>query len=671
LAGKIFINYRRGDDPGHTGRLFDRLQDVFPPEQLFLDVDNIAPGLDFVHVLNDRVAECDVLIAVIGRGWIDARDGAGKRRLEDPEDFVRIEIESALTQGKRVIPVLVGDAQMPRSEDLPQPLRPLSRRNAVRLTHERFRSDAQGLVKALQQALEDTAQRRQAELEAEQRAQKHRRLEDETAARAGENEQRSRREAEARQRTEEESAFAAANRANTVAALDAFLLAHGNGAFADEAQKARAALVAGEEARRRTEVQRALQAAKRANTVSAIEAFELTYPQTAFAEEAGQHKAALVAREEARQRADEDRRLQEASARERAEEDRAFAHVKRTSTVFAIDSFLAVYPATSHAEEAQRLKAALLARENAHRRAAESDDTAALRSFLTTYTRGADVDQIRARLRQLEPRQTWQLAKAAVIIPIALAVVVLGAATLWLDSRSGETPVPAAGTASNASVPPTNPSTQANVSNAPVPETGSSRQTKQPDTAPVPSPDEVAWALIKDSKSPDQLQRFVERFPASTHRPEAEERIASLPATAEKPPPAPGPDPHELARALQFELQRVGCFAGAVNGELDDTTKAAWQRFIKLTSINPPDTASPDAINAVRSIGKRVCPLVCPPGQHAQGEVCAVDAPPSPKRSEAHAAPAIAPPARMTPPPDTRPCRNPRWHRLPGGGCGY
>ena len=161
MTGKIFINYRRGDDAGHTGRLFDRLQDVFPSEQLFLDVDNIAPGLDFVRVLNERVAECDIVLAVIGKGWLDSRDAAGNRRLEEADDFVRIEIASALNQGKRVIPVLVGDAQMPHPEDLPEDLRPLTRRNAVRLTHERFRADTQGLVKAIQHGLaEIDAQRK-------------------------------------------------------------------------------------------------------------------------------------------------------------------------------------------------------------------------------------------------------------------------------------------------------------------------------------------------------------------------------------------------------------------------------------------------------------------------------------------------------------------------------
>jgi hypothetical protein len=153
LTGKIFISYRRGDDPGHTGRLFDRLQTVFEPQQLFLDVDDIALGLDFVETLNQRVSECDVLLAIIGKGWIDARDKKGHRRLDDPEDFVRIEIASALSQNKRVIPVLVGDATMPAPNELPETIRAIARRNAIRLTHERFHADTQGLIKALQQVL--------------------------------------------------------------------------------------------------------------------------------------------------------------------------------------------------------------------------------------------------------------------------------------------------------------------------------------------------------------------------------------------------------------------------------------------------------------------------------------------------------------------------------------
>jgi len=161
MSGKIFINYRRGDDPGNTGRLFDQLEDVIPRDQLFIDVDSIPPGRDFVRVLEEQVAQCDVLLAIIGKNWIDARDEQGVRRLDNPDDFVRIEIESALKQDKLVIPVLVHEGRMPRADELPDTLRPLSRRNAVRLSHERFKAEAQGLIKAIKQALEDEERRRQ------------------------------------------------------------------------------------------------------------------------------------------------------------------------------------------------------------------------------------------------------------------------------------------------------------------------------------------------------------------------------------------------------------------------------------------------------------------------------------------------------------------------------
>jgi len=163
MAGKIFINYRREDDAGHTGRLFDRLQDAFDPQQLFFDVDSIAPGIDFVQEIERQVAGCDVLLAVIGPRWMDVRDRVEGRRLDNPSDFVRIEIEAALRQDKLVIPVLVGEARMPRPDELPEALRPLARRNAVRLTHERFHADTQRLVQSLQQALDDIDQPRQAQ----------------------------------------------------------------------------------------------------------------------------------------------------------------------------------------------------------------------------------------------------------------------------------------------------------------------------------------------------------------------------------------------------------------------------------------------------------------------------------------------------------------------------
>ena len=104
---------------------------------------------EYIHFVMERSQS--------GNGWLDARDERGSRRLDDPNDFVRIEIESALRLGKRVIPVLVHEARMPRPDELPEAIRPLATRNAVRLTHERFRADVQGLIKALQGALAESA----------------------------------------------------------------------------------------------------------------------------------------------------------------------------------------------------------------------------------------------------------------------------------------------------------------------------------------------------------------------------------------------------------------------------------------------------------------------------------------------------------------------------------
>jgi peptidoglycan hydrolase-like protein with peptidoglycan-binding domain len=171
---------------------------------------------------------------------------------------------------------------------------------------------------------------------------------------------------------------------------------------------------------------------------------------------------------------------------------------------------------------------------------------------------------------------------------------------------------------------------------------------------------QTAWNSVKDSKDPDKLRQFVLQFPDSSERPVAEQRIASLEAIPQKPTVIPPPDPHELTRSLQVELQRVGCFNGAVNGEFDDGTKAAWHRFIKLTSISMPDDVSSNAINAVHGIQRRVCPLVCPHGKHAEGEVCVANAPPPktatppPKAAATKAAAPKAATARATSAPTPR-----------------
>jgi chemotaxis response regulator CheB len=154
MSGKIFLSYRREDGPGFALALFGRLEQSFPTDQLFMDVEGgIKAGEDFVRALEEQVDECDVMLVLIGPNWLTITDEMGRRRLDNPEDFVRIEVESALRLGKRVIPVLVHKTEMPRADALPELLKPLARRNAVGLTHERFKSDAQGLIKALESAL--------------------------------------------------------------------------------------------------------------------------------------------------------------------------------------------------------------------------------------------------------------------------------------------------------------------------------------------------------------------------------------------------------------------------------------------------------------------------------------------------------------------------------------
>ena len=141
MSGQIFISYRRDDSSAWAGRLSDRLSDLFPSNEIFMDVDSVDLGEDFVNTIEKTVGSCDVLIAVIGKGWLTSGDQEGKRRLENSEDYVRIEIETALRRNIRVIPVLVDGASMPQSRDLPDDLRALARRNALQLSHDRFRSD--------------------------------------------------------------------------------------------------------------------------------------------------------------------------------------------------------------------------------------------------------------------------------------------------------------------------------------------------------------------------------------------------------------------------------------------------------------------------------------------------------------------------------------------------
>jgi hypothetical protein len=146
VQGRVFISYRRQDSSGLAGRLYDRLAARLGDGQVFMDVDTIELGVDFAEVITRAVSSCEALLAVIGPHWLTATDQAGRRRLDDPDDIVRLEIEAALSRNVRVIPVLVGEARMPTQQDLPASLVPLARRQAARLSHERFHSDVEDLL---------------------------------------------------------------------------------------------------------------------------------------------------------------------------------------------------------------------------------------------------------------------------------------------------------------------------------------------------------------------------------------------------------------------------------------------------------------------------------------------------------------------------------------------
>ena len=111
--GRIFISYRRGETAYPAGWLYDRLADRYGGEQVFKDVDSIELGDDFVEVITHAVGSCDVLLALIGEDWLTITDADGRRRLDGPHDFVRLEIEAALARDVRVIPILVDGARMP------------------------------------------------------------------------------------------------------------------------------------------------------------------------------------------------------------------------------------------------------------------------------------------------------------------------------------------------------------------------------------------------------------------------------------------------------------------------------------------------------------------------------------------------------------------------------
>ena len=152
---ELFISYRKSDEAGFSGRIYDRLSSRFGPQEVFMDVEGLSPGVDYVKVIFDAVDNSEVVLALIGKDWLTVADENGKRRLEKEDDWVRVEIESGFALGKVVIPVLMGNAQPVRKDQLPQLMQPLADRQFVRVSHEAFNDDVSRLISAIENTIAD------------------------------------------------------------------------------------------------------------------------------------------------------------------------------------------------------------------------------------------------------------------------------------------------------------------------------------------------------------------------------------------------------------------------------------------------------------------------------------------------------------------------------------
>lgn len=145
----IFLSYRRADTAGYAGRLARALRSRFGDEEIFQDIETIQPGSDFRISIDIAIQRCEVLLVLIGNTWLTESDAEGRRRLDDPDDFVRLEIATALRRGVRILPVLVEDACMPAEGELPPDLKALADRQALELSDSRWDYDLGRLMKAI------------------------------------------------------------------------------------------------------------------------------------------------------------------------------------------------------------------------------------------------------------------------------------------------------------------------------------------------------------------------------------------------------------------------------------------------------------------------------------------------------------------------------------------
>ncbi|MCA9464198.1 MAG: SUMF1/EgtB/PvdO family nonheme iron enzyme [Nitrospira sp.] len=150
---KIFLNYRHEDSGGYALAIYQQLRQHFGPESVFRDVDSMDFGVDFVEEIERAVGSCQVLVATIGPQWVHITDDEGQQRLAHPHDWVRLELETALARNIRVLPILVGGAKMPREQELPESLRPVTRRRAFVLSPTASHTELDQLMQSLEKVL--------------------------------------------------------------------------------------------------------------------------------------------------------------------------------------------------------------------------------------------------------------------------------------------------------------------------------------------------------------------------------------------------------------------------------------------------------------------------------------------------------------------------------------
>jgi len=159
-TGKLFISYRRGDARGIAGRLSDTLGTYFGDDRVFRDIESIEGGADFGNVIEESLQTADAVIVLIGPDWLTLKDDKGQRRIDDPEDWVAQEIAVAMQLEKPVFPVLVENASMPRAEELPEKLKPLTRYNAMSISDDRWKTDVERLAKIISFEIPSASERR-------------------------------------------------------------------------------------------------------------------------------------------------------------------------------------------------------------------------------------------------------------------------------------------------------------------------------------------------------------------------------------------------------------------------------------------------------------------------------------------------------------------------------